>query len=136
MKRCYRGVPYDNATSPLEVTEGEIGGLYRGGAWRFHYPRHIRVPFPVHDVKYRGVAYRTGHSAIPTVVAHSATAVPHRTWPTLHKQERQKELDEATKTHLANIRKNLERRLAVAKAKGDEELVRLLKQEEMAFPLQ
>ena len=133
MKLSYRGVNYESATSILEVTEGDIGGTYRGQTWRSHYVRHIPEPPPVHDLKYRGVAYRTGKSAVavPTNVAGSRC-----TLPAVHKREREKELDHVRNIHLANIRRSLERRMQVAKANGDERLVHLLQQEEMAFPLQ
>ncbi len=38
-------------------------------------------------------------------------------------------LAEATQTHRVNLRKNLERRLEAARAKGDEQLIRLLEAE-------
>jgi hypothetical protein len=132
MKLSYRGVKYDNASSFLEVTEGDIGGTYRGQTWRSHYVRHIPEPAPVHDVRYRGVAYRTGQVAVAVPTATGARC----TLPASHRREREKELDEVSRMHLTNIRRSLERRMQVAKAKGDEKLVRLLEQEKMAFPLQ
>ncbi|HEY9666539.1 MAG TPA: DUF4278 domain-containing protein [Coleofasciculaceae cyanobacterium] len=133
MKLSYRGVKYENASPVLEVREGEIGGTYRGQAWRHHYLRHMPEPLPTHDLKYRGVAYCTG---TPAIAMPSTAAASRCTLPAVHRREREKVLDEVTRTHLANIRRNLERRMEVAKAKGDEKLVRLLEQEEMAFPLQ
>lgn len=132
MKLSYRGVKYENTSPVLEVTEGEIGGTYRGQSWRSHYVRHIPEPAPVHDLKYRGVAYRTGR---PAMAMPTATAATRCTLPGYHKREREKVLDEVTRTHLANIRNNLERRIQVAKAKGDEKLMRLLEQEKMTLPL-
>ena len=132
MKLSYRGMKYDNASSFLEVTEGDIGGTYRGQTWRSHYVRHIPEPAPVHDLRYRGVAYRTGQAAVAMPTAAGA----RRTLPVSHRREREKELDEVSRMHLSNIRRSLERRMQVAKAQGDEKLVRLLEQEKMAFPLQ
>jgi hypothetical protein len=133
MKLSYRGAKYENASSILEVTEGEIGGTYRGQSWRLNYVRHIPEPPSVHDLRYRGVAYRTGQ----TEVAVPSTAAGSRcTLPALHKRQREKVLDEAARTHLTNIRRSLERRMQVAKAKGDEKLVRLLQEEETALRLQ
>ncbi|NES80105.1 MAG: hypothetical protein F6K10_00490, partial [Moorea sp. SIO2B7] len=43
--------------------------------------------------------------------------------------------ENAKKIHLDNIRRNLERRLQIAKDKGDENLVNLLKQEEKQLAL-
>jgi hypothetical protein len=61
MKLSYRGVNYENSSPMLEVIEGDIGGTYRGQNWRSHYLRHIPEPAPVHDLKYRGVAYARGN---------------------------------------------------------------------------
>ncbi|MEW6491222.1 MAG: DUF4278 domain-containing protein [Cyanobacteriota bacterium] len=133
MKLSYRGVKYENTSPVLEVTEGDIGGTYRGQSWRSHYVRHIPEPAPVHDLKYRGVAYRTNQSAVAVSASAAATRC---TLPGYHKREREKVLDEVSRTHLTNIRKNLERRIQVAKAKGDEKLMRLLEQEKMTLPLQ
>lgn len=59
MKLFYRGVSYEAEPETLEVTEGEIGGTYRGHSWRVHHP--TRQPHtngrPV-ALHYRGVAYR------------------------------------------------------------------------------
>lgn len=44
-------------------------------------------------------------------------------------KNRQQVLTQTTQTHRANLRRNLERRLEAAKARGDENLVRLLEAE-------
>jgi hypothetical protein len=132
MKLSYRGVNYENSSPMLEVIEGDIGGTYRGQNWRSHYLRHIPEPAPVRDLKYRGVAYRTGKPA----VAVPSAAAARCTLPGFHKREREQELNQLTRTHLSNIRNSLERRMQVAKAKGDEKLMRLLEQERMTLPLQ
>ncbi|HAX85168.1 MAG TPA: hypothetical protein DCY91_02640 [Cyanobacteria bacterium UBA11370] len=130
MKCSYRGVSYEeNAASTLEVTEGEIGGTYRGHNWRVHYLRHIPEPAPVHDLKWRGVAYRTGQpkviESIPVVSSVATVAVKR----SLTRQQRKKVLDEIATMHLKNIQRSLEHRLEVAKANGDENLVRVLEKE-------
>lgn len=132
MRLSYRGVKYENTSPLLEVREGEIGGTYRGQTWRTHYVRHMPEPQPVHDLQYRGVAYRTGQPAIamPTAVSSRSTLQAK------HKRKREHELDEVTKIHLTNIRRSLERRMQVAKERGDEKLVRMLEQEKMVYPLQ
>jgi hypothetical protein len=131
MKLSYRGVNYENSSPMLEVVEGDIGGTYRGQNWRSHYLRHIPEPAPVNDLKYRGVAYRTGKSAVAV-----PSAAARCTLPGFHKREREQELNQLTRTHLSNIRNSLERRMQVARASGDEKLVRLLEQERMTLPLQ
>ncbi len=44
-------------------------------------------------------------------------------------RNRQQSLTQAAQTHRANLRKNLERRLEAARARGDESLIRLLEAE-------
>lgn len=132
MSLSYRGVKYENSSPVLEVTEGEIGGTYRGQHWRHHYVRHIPEPAFVQDMKYRGVAYRTSQ---PAIAVSTAAMTSRRTVSANHRRDREKELDEVTRTHMSNIRSSLERRMQVAKARGDENLIHLLEQEEMAFPL-
>jgi hypothetical protein len=136
MKLSYRGVHYKEAPSALEVGEGGIGGRYRGQDWRFHYLRHIPEPPPVHNLKYRGTAYRTGQPSVAqlTEVAPPVAGVGRQTLLPLKKRE---VLDEITISHLRNICRSLEHRLQVARAKGDQNLVRLLEaeSEQMVCPL-
>ena len=110
MKLGYRGVAYEYEPATIDMTEGEIGGKYRGQPWRCSYPRHIPVPHPPLDLKYRGVAYRTNSRNTEHAIA--ATGNP-----------------ELVETHLANIRRRLEHRLQVAKSTGDERLIRMLEAE-------
>lgn len=135
MKLTYRGVNYEG-TPALEVTEGEIGGTYRGQQWKSHYVRHIPEPAPIPNLRYRGVAYRTGNAttAIPKTVEQSAAARFRQTLVTRNQRE---VLDELTNNHMKNICRSLEHRLAVAKAKGDDNLIQLLEAEsaQMACPL-
>lgn len=134
MKLSYRGVNYEPKASTLEVTEGEIGGQYRGQPWRFQLVRHIRQPQPVHHLKYRGVPYCTGKPATtePRLVAQPAATVSRR-MPAI---QRQREiLDELKLNHLRNIQRSLEHRLEVAKAKGDQHLIRLLEEESREIAL-
>lgn len=135
MKLSYRGVNYEVEASMLEVTEGEIGGQYRGQPWRFHYVRHMPKPQTVHTLKYRGIPYRTDHSPVEDsrTAAQSTTSIPRRI-PTSHRQR--EILDELKSNHIRNIQRSLEHRLAVAKAKGDEQLIRMLEAEsrDMALP--
>lgn len=130
MKLSYRGVCYERTPSALDITEGDIGGTYRGQAWRHHYVRHIPEPPPVRDLKWRGVAYRPGKPAIAESMAAPQPVAPVATNPVLFLSNRRgKSLDETAVMHLRNIRQSLEHRLQVAKAKGDEQLVRMLEKE-------
>jgi hypothetical protein len=136
MRLSYRGIPYENEASTVRVTEGEIGGLYRGQNWRYQYVRHIPQPQPVQNLRYRGAAYRTGQPtpAEATAIAQSATTVVPRTLPT---RKQPQVLEEITVSHQRNIQRSLEHRLNVARAKGDETLVRLLEAEsrQLTLPL-
>lgn len=59
MKLSYRGASYEAEPSTPEVTEGGIGGLYRGQPWKVHhYKENRRKFFAFHNLTYRGAAYR------------------------------------------------------------------------------
>ena len=135
MKLTYRGANYEG-TPVLEVAEGEIGGTYRGQQWKSNYVRHIPEPAPVHNLRYRGIAYRTGKptAAIPKTVEQPVPVRWHQTLVTCNQRE---VLDELTNNHMRNICRSLEHRLAVAKAKGDDNLIQLLEAEsqQLACPL-
>ncbi|WP_083305042.1 DUF4278 domain-containing protein [Moorena producens] len=49
MKLRYRRISYKLKPSLLEVTEGEIGGIYRVQNWRYHYPKYL-PKFPQIDL--------------------------------------------------------------------------------------
>ncbi|NET57427.1 MAG: DUF4278 domain-containing protein [Symploca sp. SIO2E6] len=129
MKLTYRGIQYQTETATLEIREGEIGGTYRGVPWRFHNLRHIPEPPPVHNLAWRGVSYCTGKPEVakPRTTPQPVGATVSRSW--VLRKDRQKVLDEAMKAHLSSIRRSLEQRMQVAKAKGDEKLVSLLEAE-------
>ncbi|HEY9794423.1 MAG TPA: DUF4278 domain-containing protein [Leptolyngbyaceae cyanobacterium] len=83
MKLSYRGVHYKDEPSTMEVTEGEIVGMYRDQERQSGYLRHIPEPPTVNNLKYRGVAYRTSQAvaAVPSVVTQAVCALPRRTFP-------------------------------------------------------
>ncbi|NBD33672.1 MAG: DUF4278 domain-containing protein [Cyanobacteria bacterium] len=131
MRLTYRGINYEPETMPLETAEGEVAGKYRGQPWRYHYPRHIPDLQPKLWLQYRGVHYskrsavQSSHRPdllIPAIGANAELpSPPHFTT--------QAEETEAAQAHLDSIRRNLERRIAVAREKGNEQLVSLLEQE-------
>lgn len=131
MKLNYRGVKYEAELSKLAVAQGSIGGKYRGQNWRVRHPLEVREPEAVYNLRYRGVSYCTGQGSIvgqPKSVAQPVSA-PRR-------KQREKVFDQIKVAHLTNIRRTLERRMQIAKAKGDQQLVQLLEAEQMAFPWQ
>jgi len=128
MKLSYRGVPYKSEESQLEINEGEIGGKYRGQNWRYHYPRHIPQIKPKIYMQYRGVAYSTCPIPKTQVTSQQNPEITGKTCPLPIKKSCNKQED-AAKIHWDNIRRNLERRLEVAKANGDEHLIKMLEKE-------
>lgn len=118
MKLTNRGVSSESDPPSFELTEGEIVGKYQGANGINHYPRHIPVTQPIVDLKDHGVADSTSEpiDAEASLVGGTVST-------------RQQVLDELNTTHLANIRQNLEHRLQVARAKGDQNLIRLLEAE-------
>lgn len=58
MKLSYRGVSYEEQPSTLEVTEGEIGGKYRGQIWNIHRPKQSSRRPMFRELIYRGITYR------------------------------------------------------------------------------
>lgn len=69
MKLTYRGISYDYTPAPVETTEGELGGKYRGLDWRFCNAHKEFVQQPTVELKYRGVAHTTGSENQPVLSA-------------------------------------------------------------------
>ena len=59
MKLSFHGAKYEFQPSELEVTEGGIGGTYRGSPWKVHHfkQQHRHRKFPL-ELTYRGVHYK------------------------------------------------------------------------------
>jgi hypothetical protein len=129
MRLSYRGINYEKELPILEMNDGEIGGKYRGQEWQERYPRHIPQLQPKLYRQYRGVAYstrpiaRAGEVFVPQWnTTQDSCSVPIQ-------KPAKIVVNEISKTHLENIRQNLERRLQVAKANSDKNLIDLLEQE-------
>lgn len=136
MELKYRGNSYEYNPPAFELAEGETGGKYRGADWSHRYLKHIPVPQPVANLKYRGMAYCTGHpidveaSLLRKQYVEAEPAIADvATTADKPKQSRQEVMDELNYIHLNNIRRNLERRLEAARAKGDQNLICLLEAE-------
>lgn len=58
MKLQFRGKFYDAPHLEWEISEGEVGGNYRGKPWKVHHlkEQHRRNPSPS-EMTYRGVHY-------------------------------------------------------------------------------
>jgi hypothetical protein len=136
MQYTYRGVTYNREPLSLEVTEGEIGGTYRGQAWQKNYLRHVPELKPKPYLQYRGVAYskrpyiQTGPRIACQIepLRYAINAEQISPEATIH-------TNLAKQIHLENIRSHLEHRLQVAQEKGDRELIAILQQESQQFAL-
>ena len=130
MKITYRGVAYEYNPIPIEVTPDGIGGKYRGVNWRRYDPKSVPISQRFAQLKYRGVAYCIGDSQ---EIQHKEEVVSLHNSPAETTQQVKNRFksqkDELHKIHLLNIRKNLERRLQLAKERGDANLVYLLEEE-------
>jgi hypothetical protein len=131
MRLTYRGINYEPEMMPLEPTESEVAGKYRGKPWRYHYPRHIPKLQPKLWLQYRGVHY----SKRPVVQSSSLTEIPipavtsQGELPSPRYFASQTKLTEAEQAHFESIRQNLEHRLSVARQNGNEQLVSMLEKE-------
>ena len=91
-------------------------------------PGHIPVPEQAYNLKYRGVEYNTKRTQEAEVVVAKKVVepvlaiAPSRTKACTA-------VPDIAKVHRANLCNILDRRLQIAKAKGDERLLRLLESE-------
>lgn len=128
MTLTYRGANYEYDIPAVDFVEGEVGGKYRGQNWNYRYPKHIPVPHQAYDLKYRGVEYSATRSpkaeaVVVKAVAKSPSAIaPSPAIPCTA-------VAEFAKVHRTNLCNILDRRVQVAKARGDERLLRLLENE-------
>ncbi|OCQ93911.1 hypothetical protein BCD67_20535 [Oscillatoriales cyanobacterium USR001] len=125
MKLTYRGTNYEYDIPAADMVESEVGGKYRGQGWNYRYPRHIPVPQQVYDLKYRGVEYKNTGTPNAEVTLPKKTSEPRRAIAHISAKPCVLVPDIA-KVHRANLCNILDRRLQVAKARGDEKLLRLL----------
>lgn len=130
MKLSYRGISYEKEQSSVMIQEGEVGGKYRGQAWKYHYPRHVAQWQPVIERKYRGVTYDS-----PCPTSDSTASLTGKFCPLSVRKAYKISISEMSEAHLENIRRNLEHRLQAAQAKGDANLVQLLRRESQELAL-
>jgi len=125
MNMSYRGNTYlQSETSLMEVKEGDIMGKYRGSEWRYKLPNHIPQLQPKVYLQYRGVAYSSCANAqqpyfIPQQEVNSDIT------PVMSKATK-KNLEQV---HIANMRRNLERRMEIAQINENYKLLAMLKKE-------
>lgn len=131
MQLSYRGIPYEKNSLSWEMKEGEVIGQYRGHEIHQKYPRHIPQIQPKFDLQYRGVAYSISAMPIEKKANFAPNQTPNSCPVSIRKQ--MKIEDNLTQIYLENVKRNLERRIEVAKSKGDSSLVRLLYQEQLTL---
>lgn len=134
MRLCYRGVEYDYNPPSLEVKEQELVGKYRGRPLHFNYVSHVPVPQPVADLTYRGVPYSTTAQG----QVRPSTAIPeqrHSVFQGIRSADnsimraRRYLLREAAESHRGNIQRTLQHRIEVARAQGNDMLLKQLEEE-------
>lgn len=135
MQFSYRGVKYERELSTVEAKEGDIAGKYRGQDWKYHYPRHIAQVQPPLNRCYRGVPYGRNPLDANELNVSIQRQMVAKCYSQSNKPVAAKYLDETNKIHLDNIRRNLERRLQLAKSLGDSNLVNLLQEESKQLAL-
>jgi hypothetical protein len=135
MRLCYRGVEYDYHPPSLEVKEGEILGKYRGRPLHFNYVSHVPIPQPVADLTYRGVSYRTTALGQVRPGVRSAEQPRQSVFQAIKSsdnsmmQARRHLLKEAAESHRDNIQRILQHRIEVARAQGNDTLLKQLEEE-------
>jgi hypothetical protein len=129
MKLSYRGIHYDEDPLNLEFKEGTVVGKYRGQDWNYHYPRHIPQLQPKIFMQYRGVAYSTCPLPKKEGCEEYLWESGIKSCRSYIPENSQVVNRDTGSIHLENIRRNLERRLQIAKANGDHNLVNLLRKE-------
>jgi len=128
MKLSYRGVNYEFTLPNLEVTEGEILGMYRGVSWRCNTLLETSIPRVDRTLNYPNVCPYTNQTSNSGVgglrrVA-SSKSVSDFSLPKAFSARKETE-----RIHRMNLLRNLERRLQVAKERGDQNLITLLEAE-------
>jgi Domain of unknown function (DUF4278) len=121
MKLSYRGVTYEYVPPSLEVTEGEVRGSYRGAPWRCHTVSSTGRSAPVASFNSASSQNVPSHFSRALQVDHRRDQSGADPLPSL--------LPQVHRLHLANLERNIEHRLLVAKRQGDRALVSQLEEE-------
>ena len=122
MKYCHNEIDYEEQPVTLEITENQIFGSSQ--AKRIKYPRHINQRVSRNHRNYGAIFNR--NFTIPKTCSISN---PNSAENTLSILQYQVQDEAAKKTHLENIKLNLERRLQAAKVEGNKDLINLLQKE-------
>ncbi|HEY9643930.1 MAG TPA: DUF4278 domain-containing protein [Coleofasciculaceae cyanobacterium] len=126
----YRGAEYDlEPTSPPEHHQSNRVAQYRGQSYTVADEK-TAAPQPVMGMIYRGVSYRTTPSGGAEIIrskeaARSAKPAPVQTQLSSLTESR----SGGAELHRRNLLQSLQRRMAIAKAKGDRYLMLQLQEE-------
>ena len=129
MKLKYRGNNYEYNPLAVEITDEEVKGKYRGAQWKHYRSRYTPVNENVAELKYRGVAYYSGNLEEIEKLKQPKKlnlmfAVGENLFPPNVGLN-----DELREIRAANLCRDLQRRLEIAKQAGDENLIRMLEDE-------
>ncbi|MBU6228838.1 MAG: DUF4278 domain-containing protein [Cyanobacteria bacterium REEB459] len=134
MKLSYRGVQYNYEPTLLEVQESSSFGFYRGRSLPFPCASHVRAAYPAANLIYRGQRYATTAEGTPvssalTMAPQPAVAVPTQSLGLAGRQARLQQLRQSSEVHHTNIERTLNHRIAVARAAGNQSLIKVLEDE-------
>jgi hypothetical protein len=136
MKLMYRGVEYDHNPVAVESTLSPLQGCYRGAKYQIPLLSQNSIVPTAKILQYRGVTYSTNPALKPVPQAAPAaqpTAGRSRaTQPATASLAASLRLQlpaESAQAHKASILKNIERRIEVARSKGDNALLSALEAE-------
>jgi hypothetical protein len=126
MKLIYRGIKYEHAPETVEVITQEVCGKYRGAEWKCHYSKHTPATHHAAELKYRGASYYSGNpQEIEELKQRKKLNLIFAKNDQIFLSKRPKN-NQTARIHQANLRSDLQRRLEVAKQRGDENLIRIL----------
>ena len=129
MKLIYRGIKYEHAQSAVEVITEGVCGKYRGAEWKCHYAKHNPVTHGAAELKYRGASYYSGNpQEVEELKQRKKLNFIFAKNNQIFLSNRRKN-NELAEIHTANLQRNLQRRLEVARQRGDESLIRILEEE-------
>jgi Domain of unknown function (DUF4278) len=139
MKLIYRGNTYDyhpeltsDRTAPFKSINSyrtPYTLIYRGLSYTVD-PNHraVEAPRPTsYDLQYRGLTYHVTRDA--QGVATMTTKAPGQAQAKAKATPASLPRNNTAKVHKANLLQNVQRRLQVARERGDQELIRLLEAE-------
>jgi hypothetical protein len=129
MKLIYRGIKYEHTPEAVEVITEGVCGKYRGAEWKCHYPKYTPVTKHAAELKYRGASYYSGNpQEVEELKQRKKLNFIFAKNDQVFLSNRRKN-NQLAEIHITNLQRNLQRRLEVARQRGDENLIRILEEE-------